>query len=584
MLLATKLVALLGAVPIMWASRTQTPFSNKLGVRTALTPELSQFIERLREEETVSGIAVGVVHDVSTEHGAWGQRAESGADRNTTTDTLFGIASCSKAFASTALGILMDDFVQGKNRTALPPSVTQFDWHTKIADLLQDDWKLMDAWTSEKANIRDVLSHVSGLFSHDHSYRPTDSPLDIVQRMRTLRSTFELREQWSYSNQFYMLAAEIISRFSCMSYVDFVQTRIFDLANMTSSTFSSRKAAKRGRFSQGWTGKGRLMPYWFAEDRMRLAAGPMGVISNVEDLTQWLKILLNHGTHPTSRTPIIPPAVLEAITTPHAIQFPKPLDAGLSIAGYGIGWSRMSYYGHEIIWHPGGVPGITSLLAWLPKEQIGLVVLVNASAKDKVTNAIAFRIAAELLGIKEENPPHLFADFTNQHSSHSSSPAASDTNATVLLSTTYAGTYSNPAYGTVTLCTSKSTIADCPAVLDAFTHIDSPSPSSSPNNLYASHPGIWGSHIRLSPLPGGHPGEFRAQFPYLFPYGHGENKTGFEMMEPGLSEATWRFVVGEDGAVVGIGHDRMSDLKSTRRRKGGDVKDTADVWWEPVRD
>ena len=59
--------------------------------------------------------------------------------------------------------ILMDDFAQGLNRTALPSGVRSFDWETEIADLLPDDWKLMDEWTSEKATVRDILSHQSGM-------------------------------------------------------------------------------------------------------------------------------------------------------------------------------------------------------------------------------------------------------------------------------------------------------------------------------------------------------------------------------------------------------------------------------------
>lgn len=57
----------------------------------------------------------------------------------------------------------MDDFASGRNVTPLPLGVEQFDWHTKVKDILPDEWELMDEWASEKANIRDVLSHVSGL-------------------------------------------------------------------------------------------------------------------------------------------------------------------------------------------------------------------------------------------------------------------------------------------------------------------------------------------------------------------------------------------------------------------------------------
>lgn len=73
------------------------------------------------------------------------------------------MASVSKAFCATALGILMEDFANVKNVTALPPKLTEITWHTKVKDLLPDDWELMDEWASEQANLKDILAHVSGV-------------------------------------------------------------------------------------------------------------------------------------------------------------------------------------------------------------------------------------------------------------------------------------------------------------------------------------------------------------------------------------------------------------------------------------
>jgi CubicO group peptidase (beta-lactamase class C family) len=47
--------------------------------------------------------------------------------------------------------------------TALPPGVEEITWTTKVKHLLPTEWKLMDGWADEKANLRDILSHVSGL-------------------------------------------------------------------------------------------------------------------------------------------------------------------------------------------------------------------------------------------------------------------------------------------------------------------------------------------------------------------------------------------------------------------------------------
>jgi CubicO group peptidase (beta-lactamase class C family) len=76
---------------------------------------------------------------------------------------LIDIASCSKAFTATAFGLLIDDFIHGRNATPLPNGLTKLTWDTKVKDLLpSDEWNLMDSWAEEKASVRDILSHVSG--------------------------------------------------------------------------------------------------------------------------------------------------------------------------------------------------------------------------------------------------------------------------------------------------------------------------------------------------------------------------------------------------------------------------------------
>ena len=80
-----------------------------------------------------------------------------------------GIGSCSKAFLASAMGILIDDFASGRNVTALPDGLGSFNWDTKLQALFPGDsiWKLEDKWSTERANIRDLLSMVTGLTRYE---------------------------------------------------------------------------------------------------------------------------------------------------------------------------------------------------------------------------------------------------------------------------------------------------------------------------------------------------------------------------------------------------------------------------------
>lgn len=57
----------------------------------------------------------------------------------------------------------MDDITHGRNVTPLPAGVSHFDWDTKLAAILPDEWLLDDEWTTRAASIRDALGHVTGL-------------------------------------------------------------------------------------------------------------------------------------------------------------------------------------------------------------------------------------------------------------------------------------------------------------------------------------------------------------------------------------------------------------------------------------
>ncbi|CAL1697760.1 unnamed protein product [Somion occarium] len=492
-----------------------------------------------------------------------------------TTDTLFNLASVSKAFLSATVGILIDDFATGRNVTPLPASINRFDWNTKVADLLPDDWQLMDEWAHAKANVRDILSHVSGLPRHDYSVKRTDSTLDIIQRMRYLRPAFELRQRWSYNNLMYMLGSHLVSKYSGMPYTEYIKTRIFDPLNMKSTTFSESVASRDGKLTQTWTRFGRRIPFWFSDDMVELNSGPGGVISSVVDMTQWLKALLHAGVNPDTNVTVIPKSAFDEVTTAHAIVSGKASVPYVSLSGYGMGWSRQSYKGHEVISHSGGIPGFSTLVVFLPSDDLGLVVLANADQKDKQTTKIVYRAFEDFLGLERSQPedapprPESSALVTHEISNGELE--------------VYAGTYYNAGYGSgnLTLCAPTSRSSHCQQILHDFSHFTN---ESSPPSLYAAVPTIWSSHARFRYVGND---TFKLVITYLFPEGYGKDTSPFETYESGEAEGTARFVVSNKEttrtkSVEGFGLFDMVGEVTERQRKGGTIEDTAEVWFERV--
>src|SRR6478609_10149329 len=109
-----------------------------------LTPvAIDSLVERARKNFDVPGIAVAVIKDGKLIHSkGYGVRSlNTGApvDEN----TLFGIASNSKAFTAFALGILVDE--------------GRISWDDKVRKWIPE-FKLYDPYVTEEFTIRDLLT------------------------------------------------------------------------------------------------------------------------------------------------------------------------------------------------------------------------------------------------------------------------------------------------------------------------------------------------------------------------------------------------------------------------------------------
>ncbi|KAJ6602444.1 beta-lactamase/transpeptidase-like protein, partial [Mycena vulgaris] len=547
-----------------------------------ITEEIASYIQTQLQANNITGLSLGIVRPSGeVELGTWGNRTEEGD--TVTSGTIFNLGSCSKAFLSASLGILMQDFADGKNKSALPDNVTEFTWNTKMRDLLPEEWIIEDKWTTDKADLKDLLSHVTGfprlvsfisfssfpfivcLSSHDMASPPDDSPRDVVVRMRSLRAAYEFRERFEYINQMFIAGAYVVSKYSGMAYRDFVETRILASLGMSSSTLHPERAFESGNLTQSWTPSRRRIPFFMPEHKAELIAGAGGVMSTAEDMTRWIKMLLNAGVDAQTNSTIIPQSTFDLATSAIAIAADKG-DNRTSVAGYGLGWARQSYRGHELVWHNGGAPGVATILNLYPYDGFGIVVLANTPL-NAVISAIADKIADHILGLPDTVLPVKKED---------SSPPEPQTPPASNMSSGFTGTYSNPGYGNFTLCSPLfPTSRQCSDVIQDFRTVDAATgrPTLSVK-LFSAWPRWWGSHLRLSPISGY---AYAFEMTTLYVDGYGADHSPFEDTSLVVSSM---FMV-EEGRVVGLGLF-VAESESWRAMKGGSVRDTADVWFDKL--
>jgi len=187
---------------------------------------LDALIHQTLERWHVPGLALAVVSGDEVLHlTGYGQRDPT-RGLPVTPETLFPIASMTKSFAAMSFGLLVDD---GK-----------LEWDKPVRTYLPS-WQMFDPILTETLTVRDMLSHRSGLPSHDWIWWGSDfTRRDLLARLRHLEPNAPIRSRFQYNNVLYMLASLIVEEVAGVSWERFVQTRIFDELGMKRSNFSTR--------------------------------------------------------------------------------------------------------------------------------------------------------------------------------------------------------------------------------------------------------------------------------------------------------------------------------------------------------
>ncbi|MFN8864743.1 MAG: serine hydrolase domain-containing protein, partial [Flavobacteriales bacterium] len=136
----------------------------------------------------VPGMAVAIVQDDQIVFSKGYGVANVSTNDPVTDETVFAIASNTKAYTAAALATLVDE---GKLK-----------WDDKVRKYLPE-FELYDPYVSSELTIRDLLCHRSGLatFSGDVMwYGSSHSRAEVLRRARYLEPVSGFREQFGYQN------------------------------------------------------------------------------------------------------------------------------------------------------------------------------------------------------------------------------------------------------------------------------------------------------------------------------------------------------------------------------------------------
>ncbi|MDB5748411.1 MAG: serine hydrolase [Massilia sp.] len=427
-----------------------------VGPAAAPAFDLEQDVTRVMKAFDVPGIAIAVVKDgkVIAARG-FGVR-KLGEPAKVDGQTLFEIASNSKAFTAAALAMLVDE---GKLK-----------WDDPVVRHLPD-FQMHDPYVTREMTVRDLLVHRSGLGlgAGDLLWWPTTnfSTDEIIERLRYVKPATSFRSSYAYDNLLYIVAGKIIAQKSGKSWGDTVRERILTPVGMHATTTSLRENAGNPNTSNAHSKiNGRIA----AVKSMPVdnAVGAVGINTNAEDIARWMKVLLDGGRVEGRIDPTTGAERKElrlfseaqsremwTAQTPMKINTPKPPLAATkpNFFAYGLGFQLRDYKGQLVAMHGGALQGFYSRVLLVPESKLGVAILTNAESGGSL-NALQYRLLDQYMtGAAPTDWIKAIADL--EHEAHEKEKArlkgASATRAAAskpaLALASYEGQYEDPWYG-----------------------------------------------------------------------------------------------------------------------------------------
>ena len=407
--------------------------------------DIDALAQRAMEAFQTPGIAVGVVKDGQLIYAQGHGVREIGQSDLVDADTIFQIASLTKAFTAASLGLLVDE---GK-----------LAWDDPVIDYLPD-FRMYDPWVTREFTIRDLLSHRSGLGlgAGDLLFWPqsTSTTQDVIRAMRFLKPATSFRTAYAYDNLLYAIAGEVVAAISGASWEDFVEKRIMQPLGMTECRAApDRVQGHPNRATPHMVVDGRLETTFFSMRGATAAAG--GINCNISGLAKWAVMHLAGGKLPDGERLLSEETHAELFKPVTLIPVrDRDREHGRThFSAYALGWRLKDFFGYLYVGHGGALQGMTSHIATLPEKDVAVIVLNNqwSRAPEAVTsgvlNAFLEETPEDWIAVFETGEAERAADAKKEVEEAFANRVADS--APSLPIEAYAGTYRDPWYGDVSV-------------------------------------------------------------------------------------------------------------------------------------
>lgn len=325
---------------------------------------LSSFTETAMQELGVPGVAVGVVQDGKVVFADGFGVRELGRPEKPDANTLFMVASNTKALTTLMLAKLVD--------------AGRFGWETPETSLLPS-FKLGDSATTRQVLVKHLICACTGLPRQDLEWLfefKNATPESALRTLGTMQPSSKFGEMFQYSNPMAAAAGYTGGHVAFpnlelgAAYDTAMRTLVFGPLGMTSTTFNySRALAGNHASPHSPDVDGKTSVAAMDVNYSIIPVRPAGAAwSSVGDMLKYVSMELAEGRLPDGTQYIR----RETLLARRAPQVPIGKEAT-----YGMGLVVDTKYGTPVVHHGGDMIGFHSDMMWLPEYNVGAVVLTN---------------------------------------------------------------------------------------------------------------------------------------------------------------------------------------------------------------
>jgi len=333
------------------------------GDAAASAKDFGRWLDALEQSGQVSGLAAAVVSkdQVLLQRGVG--YADAQRNQPVTTDTVFRLASLSKAFASALAAILVQDGM--------------LSWDTHVAGVLPS-FELKNVSASEKLTVRDILSQRVGLPRNTYDgLLEQDQPYQVlVEKLKEVPLACEVGDCYGYQNITFSLIGDITYAVSGDFFYHQVEKRLFHPLGMNTATYGKDALESSASWARPHTRRGKAwVPFQINESYYHVPPAA-GVNASIKDMSQWLIAQMGNRPEVLSQ---------KLLTTLHEPEIDTPTErraspwrrSRLRDAHYALGWRVYDYAGETLVFHAGAVRGYRAIIGFFPKYEFGAVMLWN---------------------------------------------------------------------------------------------------------------------------------------------------------------------------------------------------------------